>query len=164
MGDPRLDPGVGVSVAAAAAPYPRTYASPVLYVKDGGGNPICRRCAFRPWDGQGVLETVTFTVVRDGTVLRRVPATLTGGRWVAPVVLAAGELAFVERGGGRDDYREMNGAPSRAIGADGVLVDAPTITEDPDPVVPEAPLGVLLPLIALAVASFLLRRRTAPAA
>jgi hypothetical protein len=159
-GDPRLEAGNAVSVPVTEPNYPRTYSSAFLFIKDdgAGANAVCETCAFRPWARSSTPQDVTITVVRDGTVLRRVPATLSGDRWVAPVALQPGELAFVERGMALDEYSEINGAPSKAIGVDGVLVAAPEITSDPEPVVPEVPVPALLLVAAVAIAYGAFRR------
>jgi len=165
-GDPRLEAGNAVSLAVEDPQYPRSYAPDATnrFINDADkAKPICRRCTFRPWGKTSPVASVLVLVVRDGVVQRRVPATLVDGRWVAPTALVAGERAFVARGGVLDAYGEINGLPTRAVGPDGSLVDAPPV-DDPAAVVPEAPLAALLPVAGLGVlllAAWRARRRRA---
>lgn len=161
--DPTLAGG-NVVVTTPPVVYPRTYtpdASFAAFIRDDGGDKggttsaFCRTCSFRPWARTGTIESVTVTVVRDGVVVRTVPAVkqpaavppLPTTTWTAATALQPGEVAFVNRAGVLDGYNEINGAPTRAIGPDGVLVDPPAI--DPTVAVPEVPLTALLPLLAL---------------
>jgi hypothetical protein len=132
--DPKLVSGQAV-VRTAPVVYPRTYkADPSFrFVHDDGGDKpgagsvFCRTCSFRPWARTGTVSSVTFSVVKDGRVVRTVPATRQAdGSWRAPVALQPGEKAYVARGGVRDTYGELNGVPTRAVSADGSLSAAPT--------------------------------------
>ena len=104
---------------------------------------------------------MTVTVVRDGVAVRNVPAVKQAdGTWKAATALQPGEVAFVNRGGIRDGYDELNGTPTKAIDAAGVLSDPPAI--DPGVDVPEVPVAALLPLLALAMlgVGWAVRRRS----
>ena len=165
-GTPSRLPSGALTGTVSQPAYPQTYASGFEYMGVSMKGPVCKTCSFRPWARQGTPKTVDITVVREGVVQRRVAAVVTGGSWVADPALAAGEIAFVEKGGAKDDQGEINGVPSQGITADGTVVPAPVITSDPTAVVPETPYGVLLPLVGLLVGVVVLtrRRRTAPTA
>jgi hypothetical protein len=170
--------GGDVTVSTDPVVYPRTYpADPSFhFISDDGGDPLvstpddgksafCRTCSFRPWARTGTVESVTVTVVRDGVVVRDVPAVKQpDGTWKAATALQPGELAFVNRGRVRDGYGELNGAPTKAIDAAGQLTDAPQI--DPGVSVPEGPLAVGLPIAALLLlgAGLVVRRKRSAAA
>jgi hypothetical protein len=180
--DPTVDNG-DVVVQTDPVVYPRTYtADPSFrFIKDdggdvpsGAGSAFCRTCSFRPWARTGTVESLTVTVVRDGVAVRTVPAVpvakapvvgfdATPTTWKAATALQPGEVAFVNRGGVRDGYGEINGTPTKAIDAAGVLTDAPAI--DPSVDVPEVPVTALLPLLALAMLGigWAVRRRSAVA-
>jgi hypothetical protein len=155
--DPSIDGG-DVVVTTDPVVYPRTYTPDVSFasfIKDDGGDNLahtgsafCRTCSFRPWARTGTVEAVTVTVVRDGVVARTVPAVKQAdGSWKAATALQPGEVAFVNRGGVRDGYDEINGAPTKAIDAAGVLTPAPSI--DPGVDVPEFSFTAGLPIVAL---------------
>ncbi|MDT7572566.1 MAG: hypothetical protein QOE05_2740 [Actinomycetota bacterium] len=163
-----------VIVATDPVVYPRTYtpdASLSKFIKDDGGDNLahtgsafCRTCSFRPWARTGAVESVTVTVVSGGVAVRNVPAVKQeDGTWKADTTLQSGEVAFINRGGVRDGYGEINGAPTKAVDAGGVLSDPPAI--DPGVDVPEVPVAALLPLLGLAMlgAGWAVRRRSAVA-
>lgn len=136
-GDPRLEQGRSVSFPVAPIRYPRTYASSLRLIKDDRGRVVCRTCTFRPWAATGQVATATVTVLRANRVLRRVPAHLRSGRWYAETHLADGERAYVARAGMHDTFAEINGRPTRAVGADGSL------TSVTGPITPAGTSGVL---------------------
>ncbi|MDT7545875.1 MAG: hypothetical protein QOE99_1985, partial [Actinomycetota bacterium] len=154
-GDPSVVNG-DVVVPTDPVVYPRSYtADPSFrFITDDHNvykdrpSAFCRTCAFRPWATSGTVESVTVTVARDGVVARNVPAVKQAdGTWKAATALQSGEVAFVNRAGVRDAYGEINGAPTKAVDAAGVLTDAPQV--DPGVDVPEAPMAVALPLVGL---------------
>jgi hypothetical protein len=61
------------------------------------------------------VASVTVTVERAGGGTERVPATLSGGVWTAPVTLGAGDVAYVDAGGVRDANGETNGTRSASV-------------------------------------------------
>jgi hypothetical protein len=157
-----------VTVTTSPVVYPRTYTpdpSFSRFIKDDGGdkggdNHFCKTCSFRPWARTGTVESVTVTVARDALAVRNVPAVKQAdGSWTAATALQPGEVAFVNKGGVRDGYNEINGAPTKAINAAGDLTDPPAI--DPSVAVPEVPLAALLPMVALLMlgAGWAVRRR-----
>lgn len=166
-GDPRLLPGGDVALTTDPVVYPRTYTPPasLRLIRDDGGDDgtaahrlLCRTCSVRPWVRTGLVATVDVTVARAGQVVRVVSASRQpDGTWTALTALAPGELAYVARAGVHDTYGELNGVATRAVGPDGVLVDAPVT--DPAAVVPEVPVALLLPLAAAGAAGMLLPRR-----
>ncbi|HUR14942.1 MAG TPA: hypothetical protein VM097_10685 [Mycobacteriales bacterium] len=128
----RVRPWTGVRASALAvrngsvvfttpdSAYPRTYASPVRFVRDDkgglatGDSVICKTCTFRPWaTGSAVVRAVVTVVDRSGRVVRVVPARRVGGTWVADTRLRAKERAVILPGGLRDAYGETNGAAFR---------------------------------------------------
>jgi hypothetical protein len=169
--DPQVAGG-DVVVATDPVVYPRSYTPDPSNrfiaddhnVYENQPSALCRTCAFRPWAQTGSVESVTVTVVRDNVVVREVPAVKqTDGTWKAATALQPGEVAFVNRAGVRDGYDEINGSPTKAINAAGVLSDPPVI--DPGVDVPEVPTAALLPLLALAMLAvgWAVRRRSAAA-
>jgi hypothetical protein len=167
-GDPSVVNG-DVVVATDPVVYPRTYTPDASNkfiaddhnVYENQPSALCRTCAFRPWAQTGSVESVTVTVARDGVAVRNVPAVKQAdGTWKAATALQPGEVAFVNRGGVRDTYGELNGTPTKAIDAAGVLTDPPAI--DPSVDIPEVPVAALLPLLALAMlgAGWAVRRRS----
>jgi MYXO-CTERM domain-containing protein len=171
--DPQVVNG-DVVVATDPVIYPRTYTPDPSFhfVKDdggdvpsGAGSAFCRTCSFRPWARTGTVESVAVTVVQNGVAVRTVPAVKQAdGSWVAATALQPGEVAFVNKAGVRDGYGEINGTPTKAVDAGGVLSDPPAI--DPGADVPEVPMTALLPLaglLMLAVAWAVRRRRGAVA-
>jgi hypothetical protein len=97
--------------------YPRTYVSPIRFVRDDkGGLPgaesvICKTCTFRPWARSGHVVSARVSVLDSrGHVVRTVRARLVGGTWVADVRLRPGQRAVILPGGLRDAYGETNGA------------------------------------------------------
>ncbi len=120
-GNPRLEAGRAVSFPVDPIRYPRTYATKLHLIKDDHAKRVCKTCTFRPWAATGEVETVTVTVVRGNRVLRRVPAALRDGRWLAATRLANGERAYLARAGVLDTFGEINGRPTLAIGPDGTL-------------------------------------------
>ncbi|MDX6199255.1 MAG: hypothetical protein QOJ79_2406 [Actinomycetota bacterium] len=168
-GDPSVADGGNVVVHTDPVVYPRTYTADASFPfvrddggdKPGAGSNFCKTCSFRPWARTGTVESVTVTVARDGVALRNVPAVKQAdGSWLAATALQPGEVAFVNRGGVRDGYDEINSAPTQAIDAAGVLSDPPAI--DPSVDVPEGPVAALLPLLALAMlgVGWAVRRRS----
>ncbi|MDQ3914002.1 MAG: hypothetical protein M3323_01540 [Actinomycetota bacterium] len=117
--DLRVDPGA-VSFRATSN-YPRTYeGSPFPYVavatkNDDTGVPFCTTCSFRPWASSGQIVSAGVTVVRSTGAVEVVPAQLVDGRWSAPVVLGAGDRAYVEAGAVLDEYGERNAAASASV-------------------------------------------------
>src|SRR5438445_763873 len=117
-----LNPDGTVSFSTAPVVYPRTYKSPIRFVHDdlGGTNAgpsdtnnsiICKTCTFRPWATSGQIVSATVTVLdANGRVIRTVPATFDGTRWVAAVHLAPHQSAVVAPGGLVDAYDETNAA------------------------------------------------------
>ena len=108
-------PDGSVSFATAPVVYPRTYSSPIKFVQDdrgglpGAGSVICKTCTFRPWATTGTVVSATVSVLNaSGVVLRTVPASYDGTRWVAATALAPGESAIVLPGGLHDSYGETN--------------------------------------------------------
>ena len=88
----------GNRVTFAPAAYPRTYRSPIAFVKDDHGSLLCRTCTFRPWASKVVLASVTWTT-STGRHLKG-----------ASVVLRPGETAWIAPGGLVDSYGETNGS------------------------------------------------------
>ncbi len=119
-------------VVATVGPidYPDTYKSPAKFIKpartvfrdpaapddSGKFEWYCLDCSFRPWADTGRPDCATVTVISAAGRERRVAATESGGRWVAPVRLRRGELALVQRGGVRDAYGQINAEPSETVG------------------------------------------------
>jgi hypothetical protein len=163
--DPRLVGGNDVAVTTAPVVYPRTYTPDpsFRFIKDDGGDKpgassvFCRTCSFRPWARTGTVRSVAVTVVRDGVVVRTVPARRQAdGSWVAATDLRPGERAFVDRAGVRDEYGEINGVATRAVSVDGSLTAAPRTSGVRPPAtagggLPATGLGLTLPLAAMAL-------------
>jgi len=102
--------------------YPRTYASPIRFVRDDKGglgtaantSVICKTCTFRPWATRSYVVSAIVTVVDEhGRVVRRVAAVRGPRGWVAATRLRAGETAYIAVGDLRDAYGETNGAVVR---------------------------------------------------
>ena len=127
--DLRAAPDGSVSFVVPPIVYPRTYKSQIRFVGDDKrtNTPLCFTCAFRPWASTGEVARATVTVVRAGGGVDRVPATLSGGRWVASTALASGDRAFVDAGGVVDTYGEVNGAATPAVLAGGGTAPAPVL-------------------------------------
>jgi hypothetical protein len=103
--------------------YPRTYDSPLRFVRDPGSAGICKTCSFRPWATTGGVESVTVEVVNRGQhVVRTVDATFVAGRWVADTNLPKGHQARIAVGAVRDTWGEINGQ-SYVIGRDGSVLE-----------------------------------------
>jgi hypothetical protein len=115
--DLRLEPDGRVSFAVDPVAYPRTYASPFRYVRDSGDKVLCKECTFRPWASTAGIASAYVTVTRGDRVTRRVPASLSGGRWYAAVALRPGETATVAPGDVLDDNGETNGATAGTVTA-----------------------------------------------
>jgi hypothetical protein len=105
-----------VRFTTAAVAYPRTYRSPIRWVRDDkGGLPgadsiICKTCAFRPWATRGRVVSAVVTVLDgSGHVVRTVRARQVGGAWVADAHLHGSVRAVILPGGLRDAYGETNG-------------------------------------------------------
>jgi hypothetical protein len=112
--DVQLGPDGAVSFTATAT-YPRTYKTSIKAIGDDGNNPICKTCTFRPWASTGEVVSATVTVHRADGTTTSVPATLTGGRWVASDAhLAPGDRAVIERGAVVDSFGEINGVDASA--------------------------------------------------
>jgi hypothetical protein len=110
-----------VSFVVDPIAYPRTYESPLRFVRDGGPTGICKTCSFRPWATTGTAQSVTVEVLNPAQkVVRTVDATLVDGRWVADTDLSAGLHARIAAGAVRDTWGETN-ATSYTVGADGVV-------------------------------------------
>jgi hypothetical protein len=117
-----LNPDGSVSFSTSPVVYPRTYKSRIRFVHDdlGGinagpsdtnGSIICKTCTFRPWATSGRVVSATVTVLdSSGQVVRTVPATFDGTRWVAAAHLVPGQSAVVPPGGLLDAYGETNAA------------------------------------------------------
>jgi hypothetical protein len=75
----------------------------------------CLECSFRPWLDRADPTSVAVTVVDARGRRRTVAAKRSGDTWVAPVTLAAGERAFVDRGGARDAWGDFNGKASDPV-------------------------------------------------
>ncbi|MGH2724543.1 MAG: hypothetical protein ACRDI0_09835 [Actinomycetota bacterium] len=120
--------------------YPNTYDSPFPFIQprhDGGGSDeddvkeygpgphddevFCFHCSFRPWADTGAVATAVVTVIRAGGAREAVAAVYDPGteRWYAPVSLAPGDAAFVDRGGIVDVFGEFNGQPSATVTGQG---------------------------------------------
>jgi hypothetical protein len=126
------DEGTG-EVVATVGPidYPDTYKSPAKFIKPartvmrdpaapddpGRFEWYCLDCSFRPWVDTGTPECAAVTVVSASGRARRVGASESGGRWVAPVRLRRGEVALVQSGGVRDAYGQINAKPSATVGS-----------------------------------------------
>ncbi len=113
-------PDGSVRFTTADVVYPRSYASPIRFVKDDGGGKtgassvLCRTCTFRPWATRGEVVSAVVTVLdAKSHTLRRVAATLVDGSWVADTRLRRGETAVVLPGGLRDAYGETNATTLR---------------------------------------------------
>jgi hypothetical protein len=106
---PRLEPGGDVSFAAAAT-YPRTYASPFPYVRDDGGTVLCKTCSFRPWASSGKVVRALVTV-SGPSGSRTALAVRQGDRWIADTNLTPGERATIQAGHLVDEFGESNGTP-----------------------------------------------------
>jgi hypothetical protein len=110
----RRDGAVTFSTPAVA--YPRTYASPLRFVRDdGGGKPgaslLCKTCTFRPWARTGEVVSAVVTVLNpQGRPVRTVRARLVGGSWVADTRLGRRERAVLLPGALRDGFGETNGS------------------------------------------------------
>ena len=130
-GDMTLLPDGSVSFDTAPVVYPRTYRSPIRFVKDDLGGEdagkgdtntsvICKTCTFLPWATNGAVVSAD-VAVRDasGHVVRTVAATLQGDRWVAATDLRGAETAVVLPGGLRDRYGETNAQPVGPAGPSG---------------------------------------------
>jgi hypothetical protein len=108
--------------------YPDSYRSPARFIDrertafrdpDAPGDAsrlewFCFSCSWRPWADAGDARRVRITIGR-GARRRTVTAVRRGGRWVTPMPLAAGERAWVRRGGVRDAFGNLNGAPSAVV-------------------------------------------------
>lgn len=110
VSDVRKEPGGAVSFLIAPITYPRTYSSPLRFVKDDGNATLCKTCSFRAWASKGAVATAKVTVERFGGITEKVAATLSNGRWVAQTLLGLGDVAYVARGDVVDEYGEINGA------------------------------------------------------
>jgi hypothetical protein len=108
--DLRVDPATGAVSFTTSTDYPRTYQSPLRFIGDDNGSPICKTCSFRAWASRIDVDRATVTVRRANRTVETVPAALVDGRWVAPTNLRPGDRAFVNRGGIVDSYGEINGA------------------------------------------------------
>jgi hypothetical protein len=108
--------------------YPDSYSSPHAakfvnprrsYVKDPDApdDPArvewyCFACTFRPWLDRADAESAFVTIDHPDGTSERVPATESGGRWVASQPLGPGDSAYVAAGDVRDRWGDTNGAPS----------------------------------------------------
>jgi hypothetical protein len=112
----------GVRFTAAPVVYPRTYRSPIRFVRDDLGgvdagakdsNPsvLCKTCTFRPWAARGQLETTLVSVL---DTLGRVVRVVRGRGTSFTVALRPGEHAVVAAGALRDAFGETNGVAIRA--------------------------------------------------
>jgi hypothetical protein len=106
-----------VAFTTPVVSYPRTYSSPIRFVRDDGGakpgadSLICKTCTFRPWATTSEVVRALVSVLNPaGHVVRVVPAHLVDGTWVADARLAGPERAVILPGGLRDGYGETNGA------------------------------------------------------
>jgi len=116
--DLKLDTSGSVSFVVPSIDYPRTYvpADPVIrFVQDDGNPLLCKTCAFRPWASTSTVASAVVTVRRASGAVEQVPATLSGGRWVASTALASGDRAFVAAGGVVDRNGEINGTPTPTV-------------------------------------------------
>jgi hypothetical protein len=115
--DVRPEPDGSVSFVVPPIAYPRTYTSTsgARFIHDDGRADVCKTCSFRPWAQTAPVATATVTVVRANHTSQRVKATLVNGRWVAPVQLHPGDVAYVATGAVRDTWGETNGARSATV-------------------------------------------------
>ncbi|HEX9711206.1 MAG TPA: neutral/alkaline non-lysosomal ceramidase N-terminal domain-containing protein [Actinomycetota bacterium] len=109
-GDPRIEEDGSVSFTVDTA-YPRTYDSAFRFIRDDGNQVLCRTCSFRPWASRGEVASATVRVVRAGSSVELVAASLDGERWVAPTALGPGDTAIIDAGGIVDTFGETNAAP-----------------------------------------------------
>ncbi len=95
----------------------------------------CFSCTFRPWVDTGTSASAEVTVYREDGTVELIPAVKqpsqgTGAdglkdRWSAPLNLAPGDVAFVNKKGVKDTFGEINGACYGPITTDN---PAPTST------------------------------------
>lgn len=111
----------GARFTAGAVTYPRTYVSPIRFVRDDLGgidagkddtntSVLCKTCTFRPWAAHGTLISAVVTVLDDRN---RALRTITSRAASFVVPLKAGEHAVVATGGLHDAFGETNGAVIR---------------------------------------------------
>jgi len=127
--DIRAEPDGSVSFSVDST-YPELdedaafpYVTHHLRSERGGGDELwpgdtrewCDTCSFRPWATKGTVETATVTVERVGGLVETVQASLVDGRWLAPVTLFDGDVAYVETGGVVDNYGEVNSEASATV-------------------------------------------------
>lgn len=103
--------------------YPRTYTSPIRFIKDDGNGPtgnlntglVCKTCSFRPWATTGQVASVMFTVTSADGSTRQVQGTSSDGgtTWTASGI-QSGEAVTVAPGAIRDTYGETNALSYRA--------------------------------------------------
>lgn len=114
---PQVRPDGSVAFATDLVEYPRSYPSPIRFVRPGtevraGDTFLCKTCAFRPWARDGHVVSALVTVLdRHGRVVRTVPATGGPRIWSAETRLHKGQTAVILPGGLRDGFGETNGAP-----------------------------------------------------
>lgn len=121
------EPDGSTRLPAAAVSYPRTYRSPIRFIRDdlGGQDPLpatgsvlCKSCTFRPWATRGELVSVTVTVLGSGgSAVRTVVAERVGSHWEAATHLEQGESVTIAPGGLRDSFGEVNSAPIGPVAA-----------------------------------------------
>ncbi|MBV8959981.1 MAG: hypothetical protein JO087_14535, partial [Actinobacteria bacterium] len=113
--DVRAENDGSVSFAIGAIAYPRTYKSSIPMIADDKGNPICKRCTFRPWASTASVASAKVLVRRANGHIDTVAASFVNGRWVAATKLKAGDTAWVPVAGVHDSYGELNGAASPVV-------------------------------------------------
>ena len=125
--EPALSSSRALVFSTPQVRYPRTYSSPLRFVRDdGGGKPggsvLCKTCSFRPWaHGSQVVSALVTVLDRRGRVVRTVRAVLLPDRnetlsWRVDTRLRKGQVAAILPGGLRDGYGETNGSTIRLSG------------------------------------------------
>ena len=76
---------------------------------------MCKTCSFRPWASTADVASAIVTVVRASGAVEHVAASLSGGRWVAPVALQPGDRSYVDAASVHDTWGEVNGSPSASV-------------------------------------------------
>jgi len=113
--------------------YPESYQSSLAYIQESyttvDDHRYCWRCTFRPWANTGKVTSAQVTVMQSDGVDRTYPASFDGEGWtVSGLDLANDDIVIVKRGGVIDEFSNLNGKPSNAIGPLTGLTDRPVPT------------------------------------
>lgn len=124
--------------------YPDSYSGGISWIdptrqlnrdgsrESGGHQQYCGRCSFRPWADTAEVARAIVTVRRPDNSTYTLPATRSGNRWITSAAIAAGEVAFVARGGIADEYGEINGLRTAEVSQTGEGNRAPIVNAGSD--------------------------------